>query len=115
MHEATIVRNVVDVVTQHLAEEGLSGRVRAVHLRIGQLAATVPDNLRFLFGVLTQDTPLEGAVLEIEPVNVKMRCRSCGSEYVVDDGDFVCRSCLSSDAELTEGREMIVDSVEVDP
>ena len=114
MHEATIISNVVNVVTQHLAEEDLPGRVRAVRLRIGRLAAAVPDNLRFLFGVLTQDTPLEGAVLEIEEVNVKMRCRSCGAEYIVDDGDFGCRSCRSSDAELTEGREMIIDSVEVD-
>jgi hydrogenase nickel incorporation protein HypA/HybF len=114
MHEATIIRKVVDVVTQQLAEEGWPGRVRAVRLRMGRLAAAVPDNLRFLFRILTQDTPLEGAVLEIEPVNVKMRCRSCGAEYVVVDGDFRCRSCRSSDAELTEGREMIIDSVEVD-
>ena len=115
MHEATIIRDVVHVVTQRLAEEGLSGRVRAVRLRIGRLAAAVPENLRLLFRVLTEDTPLEGAVLEIEEVNVRMRCRSCGAEYVVDDGDFGCRSCRSSDAELTEGREMIIDSLEVDP
>ena len=113
MHEATVVKNVVDVVTRRLAEEGVSGRVGAVRLRIGRLAAAVPDNLRFLFRILTENTPLEGAVLEIEEVNVKMRCRSCGAEYLVDDRDFGCRSCRSSDAELMEGREMIVDSVEI--
>jgi len=115
MHETTIMSHVVELVTQHLAEEGLPGRVRCVRLRIGRLAAAVPDNLRFMFGVLTQNTPLEGAVLEIDEVDVKMRCRSCGAEYVVDDADFGCRSCRSSDAELTGGREMIIDSVEVDP
>jgi hydrogenase nickel incorporation protein HypA/HybF len=113
MHEATIVKNVVDAVAQHLADEGLSGRVNAVHLRIGRLAAAVPANLRFLFRIFSENTPLEGAVLEIEEVSVKMRCRSCDAEYLVDDRDFGCRSCGSSDAVLTEGREVIVDSVEV--
>jgi hydrogenase nickel incorporation protein HypA/HybF len=114
MHEATIVSHVVELVTQHLAEAGLPGRVRVVRLRIGRLAAAVPDNLRFLFGVLTEDTRLEGAALEIEEVDVRMRCRSCGEEYVVDDGLFGCRTCSSSDAELIAGRELIVESVEVD-
>ena len=61
MHELSITRNVVAIVT----ERAQGQRVTRVRLEIGRLSAVVPDSIRFCFDICAQGTPLEGAELEI--------------------------------------------------
>ena len=61
MHELSITRNVVAIVS----ERAVGQRVTRVRLEIGRLSAVVPDSIRFCFDICAQGTPLEGAALEI--------------------------------------------------
>ena len=61
MHELSITRNVVAIVS----ERAVGQRVTRVRLEIGRLSAVVPDSSRFCFDICAQGTPLEGAELEI--------------------------------------------------
>jgi len=61
VHELSITRNVVAIVT----ERAQGQRVTRVRLEIGRLSAVVPDSIRFCFDICAQGTPLEGAELEI--------------------------------------------------
>ena len=61
MHELSITRNVVAIVSERAAGQ----RVTRVRLEIGRLSAVVPDSIRFCFDICAQGTPLEGAELEI--------------------------------------------------
>lgn len=61
MHELSITRNVVAIVS----ERAVGQRVTRVRLEIGRLSAVVPDSIRFCFDICAQGTPLEGAELEI--------------------------------------------------
>ena len=61
MHELSITRNVVAIVSERAEGQ----RVTRVRLEIGRLSAVVPDSIRFCFDICAQGTPLEGAELEI--------------------------------------------------
>lgn len=62
MHELGITRNIVAIVSEQAGEQ----RVIRIRLTIGRLSAVMPDAIRFCFDVCAQNTPLEGALLEID-------------------------------------------------
>ena len=61
MHELSITRNVVAIVSERAEGQ----RVTRVRLEIGRLTAVMPDSIRFCFDICAQGTPLAGAELEI--------------------------------------------------
>jgi len=113
MHELSLVQGVLEQV-HSLREAGVfTGRVVIVRLKVGRLAAALPDQLTFAFDVLSEGTDLAGARLEIEEVPIRTRCRTCGAEAEVDEPLFLCASCGSPDVEILSGRELMIDSLEV--
>jgi hydrogenase nickel incorporation protein HypA/HybF len=62
MHELGITRNIVAIVSEQAGEQ----RVIRIRLTIGKLSAIMPDAIRFCFDVCAKNTPLEGALLEID-------------------------------------------------
>ena len=108
MHELALMESLVAAVQEHVAE----GRVVAIRLEIGRLAAVVPDALRFSFDVCAQGTRLEGARLDIVPIDGRGRCRACGEERCVDTRFSAC-GCGSFDVALLAGEELRVRELEV--
>ncbi len=114
MHEASIALSIIKAVEQQLAGGKIAGRVETVSVRVGRLTAVVPDNLKFLYGVLAEDTPLAGSSLEITMVPVRGTCRACGISVEIEEPCFLCSGCGSPDLELVSGRELELFAVEVD-
>jgi hydrogenase nickel incorporation protein HypA/HybF len=114
MHEASIAQNVFDSVSARVASGEIAGRLRVVHLRIGQLTAVIPEHLRFMWEMVVKESPFEGVTLDIEEVPVRVRCRDCGHEEDLDRVNFFCSSCDASDLEILGGRELLIDAVEVE-
>ncbi|MBA3339421.1 MAG: hydrogenase maturation nickel metallochaperone HypA [Geodermatophilaceae bacterium] len=108
MHELSITQSVVDVVTRRTGTD----RVAKVHLQIGKLSGIVPDSVRFCFELIAADTPLAGAVLEIDEPRGQGRCQTCGEEFELHDLILLC-PCGSADVALVGGTELAVKSVEV--
>ena len=61
MHELTLVKSLIDVVTGEVGES----RVHVVRLHLGRRACVSAHSLRFCFDVCARGTPLEGATLDI--------------------------------------------------
>ena len=114
MHELSIVQEIVRTIEQGLRDAGAAGPVRIVHMTIGKLTAIVPDSVRFYFELITKDTPLEGAKLDIRDMPVAVACADCGRETEVEDINFICPVCGSMNTDIVRGRELFIDSVEVD-
>jgi hydrogenase nickel incorporation protein HypA/HybF len=76
MHELSLATAVVDEVNP------LAGTdvVRSITLRIGELAAVVPEALEFAFALAAEGTALAGAELLIDTVEGRARCDGCGRE-----------------------------------
>lgn len=113
MHELSVAQGLLDIIEQE-ARPYPGARVTRVHLRIGALSAVVPDALRFAFQAVTRGGIAEGASLEIEEVPLRIRCRQCAEEFTVEDPFMTCPRCEGFDVEMVSGREMHIESMEID-
>jgi hydrogenase nickel incorporation protein HypA/HybF len=113
MHEFSIMQSALD---QALREAGRAGatRVHEIRLRVGVLAGVVPDALQFAFEALTDGTIAQGAKLTVEEVPARFWCEPCRREFVSDNLYSECPSCGTPSNELRAGRELELNSMEVD-
>ncbi|MEP6598921.1 MAG: hydrogenase maturation nickel metallochaperone HypA [Actinomycetota bacterium] len=108
MHELAIAESVVDAVVDRLPD----ARITCVALQVGKLSGIAPDALRFCFELITADTALDGAALEIsEPAGVA-HCDSCETEFVLDSPILLC-ACGSAEVHVISGDQLLISSVKV--
>lgn len=116
MHELGIMTSVFDAVTESATQAG-ADRVLKVSLRVGEMTEAIEDALVFAFEAL-QDLGeyrlMKGAELAITMVRPKSRCLECGAVFEHDRFHMFCPECDSFATELISGRELEIDSIEVD-
>lgn len=113
MHEMGIALQIVEIATASLPVDLSAARITKVNLRVGKLAAVVPESLRFCFSVVVKDSPLENATLAIEEVPVVASCKDCHAQWTIDEPVFICKKCRSGSLEILSGRELDIESIEV--
>ena len=107
MHELSLAQAVVDAVAERVA----GARVTGVRLEIGRLSGVVTDSIRFCFGLVAEGTALEGAALDIDEPPGRGECRTCGTEFAVDDPIVLCPSCGGANVHVLSGRQLLIVSV----
>ena len=116
MHELGIMTGVLDAV-QTSARQAGADRVLKVSLSVGEMTEAIEDALRFAFEALSEQQEYAlcaGAELDIAMVRPRSRCLECGAEYDHDRFHMLCPECGSFATELVAGRELQIDSIEVD-
>jgi len=114
MHELSIVSSVVDAVTESLAAYP-GARVEEVRLRVGALQSVVVESLEFCWGIATEGTPLAGSRLVVTAVPVVMHCGVCAADVELDGvQSFRCPRCGEPSSDLRQGRELEIESFEID-
>jgi hydrogenase nickel incorporation protein HypA/HybF len=113
MHEMGIALQIIEIATGSLPAALGNARVAQINLKIGKLAAIVPESLRFCFDVAIKDTPLAGAKLAVEEMPVVARCKDCNAQWTIDEPVFICKTCDSGSLEILSGRELDIESIEV--
>lgn len=113
MHEVSICESILDIVREQAAMHG-SGRVRSVRLAIGEMSGVVEDSMRFAFEVVSKGTVADGAELLIDIMPLMAMCRGCGGEFPVKGYAFTCAHCGGPDIEITSGREMTVEELDLE-
>jgi len=108
-----VAQGIIDIAEAELKRRG-EGRVIAVGVRLGALAALNPDALAFSYEVATGDTPLAHSRLDIEWIPVEGSCRACGRNFTVEESLFICPACGSGDLTVVRGDELEVEFVEFD-
>ena len=110
MHELSLSSAVVATTVKHA-----DGRhVSVINLRVGRLRQVVPETLQFYFGFVSRETVCEGARLELEVIDARLRCRPCGTEWAIEIPAFRCPTCGGSEVEVASGDEFEVESIEVE-
>ncbi len=113
MHEMSLMASIFDIVTQNLAAyPGV--RVLQVRLVVGAMTNVVPDAMQLAFEAMSRGTPVEGAVLLIEEVPLTARCGACGWQGELAVHRLLCPACSALQLEVLSGRELYVDSLEVE-
>jgi len=113
MHELSIVTSLFEVLEEK-ARENKAAKVVGVKLKLGKLAGVVPELLRTAFDTYKQGTIAAEATLEIEEVPLKLRCRKCGAVIERDEFVLVCPSCGSTELEILEGMDLLLDKLDLE-
>jgi hydrogenase nickel incorporation protein HypA/HybF len=113
MHELGITENIVNI-TLAKADEAQASKVLKINLVIGELSGFVADCIQFYFDTLSKDTIAQGAALHFETVSAELRCRNCSTVFRPQDTVWACPKCGSRSAEIFKGRELYIESVEVE-
>ncbi len=112
MHEVGIMENTLAMAVKRAAEEG-AHRIHRLTMRIGPLSGVVPEALEFAFVVLRRGTIAEGATLAVERVPIVCFCSACRLEFQAEDLFCECPRCHTPSAEVHQGRELELASLEV--
>jgi hydrogenase nickel incorporation protein HypA/HybF len=110
MHELSFVRRVVAIA----CERAGGRRVRAVHLRVGELSGVDVAAVQFCYEVCADGTAVAGSRLEIERVPGAARCTGCGRALALEEPVAVCPCERGALLERTAGDELLVTALEVD-
>ncbi|MCP4673275.1 MAG: hydrogenase maturation nickel metallochaperone HypA [Desulfobacula sp.] len=113
MHEMGIAQQLVQIALDSIPGDIENPEVERVNLKIGKLAAVVESSLTFCFEIITKDTALEKAILNIDFIPVTVHCKSCNQTREVEDPVFQCPFCENGDIELLTGREIEIISIEL--
>ena len=112
MHELAITESALRIALATAQENG-ARRLTVIRLTVGEMTQLEPACVEFYLGILAQGTLAEGVRVECERVPLRAACRSCGNEYGVEEHNFSCPSCGSTQTEIVSGRELQVASIEI--
>jgi hydrogenase nickel incorporation protein HypA/HybF len=114
MHELSLVQSIVESVEASLADYP-AARVIEVRLRVGALAAVEEEALQFCYGVATEETALAGSRLAVQRLPAILHCDTCAQDVELPGvQNFCCPLCGGGAVLLRQGRELEIDSIELD-
>ena len=113
MHEMGIMTGVLDSVNAAASGAGAT-KVTKITLSIGDMTEVIQDALEFAFEVMSEGTLSEGAELVVNTVAPRSMCLDCGEEFDHDRFHRAYPVCGSVSTHLVRGRELDIESIEVD-
>ena len=113
MHELGVTENIVNIALAK-ASEAQANKVIKINLVVGELSGFVPDCIQFYFDSLSKDTIAQGAGLHFESVPTQLRCRDCSTTFQPQDTLWSCPKCRGQSIEISKGRELYIESMEVE-
>lgn len=114
MHEMGIAEGILSSAITG-AEGASATRINTVNVTVGVLTEVMADALEFAWEAIRTGTMAEGAALNITMVDARSRCSDCGHEWVHDRySGAKCPSCDSYLVSLLSGRELKIDTIDID-
>lgn len=113
MHELAITQGVLDIALEH-AKNFNANKIMRINLVVGEMTGIVDECVRFYFDFISKDTIASEATLSFERVPIKAYCRDCDATFTLSGLDWRCPSCQSCNIEVIAGRELYVESIEVE-
>lgn len=112
MHELAITQSMFEIIRQQ-AVQARAEKVTKINLVIGEMTGVVGDCVQFYLDFLSKGTEVEGAIVAVTMVPPKAKCLTCGQTFVVKPMEWKCPQCGSVSLEITGGKELYVESIEV--
>ena len=113
MHELAITQSMLDLVLKE-AEKAGAKKVGKINLVIGEMTGVVDECVEFYLNFLSKGTIAEGAALSFAMVPTTARCRGCDKLFEIKEFDWACPYCHSNSMEIVAGKELFVESIEVE-
>jgi hydrogenase nickel incorporation protein HypA/HybF len=113
MHEQSIVESLLALALEN-AEKVKANKIHRIYLVVGELSGVVEESVNFYFSFLCKDTIAAGAGLFFMRIPARLRCRNCNTDFSPERLDFHCPNCKEQEVEIIGGRELYIDSMEVE-
>lgn len=111
MHEYSIVSALMDRIERE-ASAHQATRVKAVRVRIGEIAGVEVELLRTAYNLVSERTVCSGATLDVTVVPVRWACPSCDAPPEAG-ARLVCPRC-GAPVKLVSGDEIMLDQIELE-
>lgn len=113
MHELSLATDLINAAMA-TAKQNNARQVLSVTVEVGELAMVNPEQLRFMYEVLTEENMLKGSELKIEIKRAVGECGSCGYKGPVEDKYAVsCPKCGLT-LKAIEGRDVCLKNMEIE-
>ncbi|MEE3380796.1 MAG: hydrogenase maturation nickel metallochaperone HypA [Succiniclasticum sp.] len=112
MHEYPVTLEIVRIASETAREK--HGRVRAIHLVVGEDSGFIGASIQMYFDIIAEGTPCAGATLTIRDVKPKMRCDKCGRLFERKRFSFTCPWCGGAGSPTEIGKEFYIDTVDLE-
>jgi hydrogenase nickel incorporation protein HypA/HybF len=112
MHELSMAQALVEQVEGIRARENAEA-VLSVTVNIGALSGVDRESFEFAFPFAATGTSLAGASLIVKQTPIEVTCTDCGGRTHPDLSHPQCTACGSSSIRITDGRDFIIQSVEL--
>jgi hydrogenase nickel incorporation protein HypA/HybF len=114
MHELGIAEGILSSALLG-AEGAAASRITSVDITVGELTEIAEDALQFAWEAIRVGTMAEDAALNVTMLDAASRCADCGHEWVHDRySGAKCPSCGGYIVTLLRGRELKIDSIDID-
>lgn len=111
MHEYSIVSALMDRIALEAGQRGAT-RVRAVKVRIGEIAGLEVGLFRTAYQLVSERTICAGASLDVEVVPVRWACPQCEAPPA-PGARLICPLCGGA-VRLVSGDEIMLDQLELE-
>ena len=114
MHELSIALSILDAAEEEMCHR--TGRVAAVHLKLGRFCGIVKEALLSSFEMAREGTALARAELVIEEIPLVLHCPACAADGTPTSlYELRCPICGEPTNEIVSGRELEVRALEIEP
>lgn len=113
MHEQSIVESLLSLAIEN-AEKAKASKILRIYVVVGELSGVVEESVNFYFSLLSRDTIAAQASLFFMRIPAQLRCRNCNTVFVPENLNFHCPNCKEQQIEIIGGRELYIDSMEVE-
>ena len=118
MHETVFASSLLRIVLEEAKRHETQGaelHVTHVRLRAGLLACVEAHTLTGCFALLAEDTPAEGATLEVMMEPLTGHCPACKASVSTTSRRFSCPECGGEGVRWADGNQLYIDTINVAP
>jgi hydrogenase nickel incorporation protein HypA/HybF len=113
MHEVALARAVWRQVEAEMqARPGF--RLLGITLVVGRWSGADPESLQFAVQLVAAESPWPAAAVQMRSEPLALKCRPCGRTFEPTELDLACPGCGTYDSETIRGREVRLESLEVE-
>jgi len=113
VHEMGICDGIVTAALETAAKER-AVCINSIDVTIGVLTEIQEEALQFAFTVITKDTIADRSALNVTMLKARSVCGECAAEFEHGRFDAKCPECGSFVCSLLQGRELRIDSIDID-
>ena len=112
MHELSVAVSLLQEV-ERIARDEKASQVLRVTVAVGEMSGIETEALETCFPLVADGTVATGAELTLVKVPLEVECRACGTRGRAAPPLLRCGGCGSIDVTIVQGRELLIQSLEV--